>query len=146
MAERCRKLAEEVLKERVKVTEGEPQEEKGEGGSLRGHTSNSETIHKLKILQQGKRVALNELWDVEKKQFVTGEDDMADTIKAARRKLEHTDYMKAQAAQEPEGEPEPGQNLLDEWTPDFSTCRHYLHRREVEKGKSRGQTGCQGNY
>ena len=102
--------------------------------------------HKLKILQQGKREALNELWDVEKKQFVTGEDDMADTIKAARRKLEHTDYMTAQAAQEPEGEPEPGQNLLDEWTPDFSTCRHYLHRREVEKGKSRGQTGCQGNY
>ena len=96
LAERCRKLAEEVLRERVEVTEGEPQEEKGEGGSLNGHTLNSETLHNPKLLQQGKRIALHELWDEEKKQFVTGEDDMADTIKGARRKLEHTDYMKEQ--------------------------------------------------
>ena len=47
-------------------------------------------------MQQGKRIALSELWDEVRKQFVTGEDDMADTIKAARRKLEHTDYMKEQ--------------------------------------------------
>ena len=80
-----------------------------------------------------------------------GRDDMADTIKGARRKLEHTDYMKEQAPQEPEGEPEPGQNLMDEWSVDVSSCRHYLTRREVEiiildlkKGKSPGPDGVPG--
>ena len=118
---------------------------------MSGHILNSETIHKLKLLQQGKRIALSELWDEERKQFVTDEDGMADTIKGARRKLEHTDYMKEQAPQEPEGEPEPGQNLLDECSGDFSSCRHYLTRREVEiiildlkKGKSPGPDGVPG--
>ena len=53
LAERCPKLAEKVLKERVEVTEGEPQAEKGDGGGLRGHTLNSETIHKLKFCSRG---------------------------------------------------------------------------------------------
>ena len=51
------------------------------------------------ILQQGKLIALNELWDEEKMHLVKG-DDMA-SIKGARRKLEHTEYVKAHAAQEP---------------------------------------------
>ena len=53
----------------------------------------------IKILQQGKLIALNELWDEEKMHLVKG-DDMA-SIKGARRKLEHTEYVKAHAAQEP---------------------------------------------
>ena len=57
LAARYRALAEEVLRERTKVEEGGA-EEKDEGDALRGNSLTSETIRKLKQLQQRMRITL----------------------------------------------------------------------------------------
>ena len=110
----------------------------------------SETIRQLKQLQQRKRITLSELWDEEKNAFVSDEDEMAETIKAARRRLEHTQYQ-PQEQDDGEAEPEPDKELLEGCGADFSKCRTRLERREVEiiildqkAGKSPGPDGVRG--
>ena len=54
---------------------------------------------------------MNELWYEDKNIFVSDEEEMAETIKAARRRLEHTHYH-PQEQDVAEAEPEPGKELI----------------------------------
>ena len=150
IAARCREMAEEVLREKTKVEEKGGEEEKDEGDTTKGYSLTSETIRKLKQLQQRKRITLTELWDEDKNIFVSDEDEMAETIKAARRRLEHT-QSQTQEQDDGEAEPEPDKALLEGWGADFSKCRTRLERREIEiiildqkAGKSPGPDGVRG--
>ena len=118
-------------KRKDQVEERGGAEEKDEGETLKGYSMTSETIRKLKQIQQRKRITLTELWDEDKNIFVSDEDEMAETIKAARRRLEHT---QSQPEEEEAGEAEPDMDkeLLEGWEANFTKCRTRLESREIE--------------
>ena len=144
VGQKCRELADEVIRERTREAEDAAKAVPAETKSIRGYEMSSELLRKMKALQKGKRQQIHEIWNPETGTFETMEEEMAEIIKAARRavevvqdekieKLEFLDFEKLEIEDsDSSDEEDEGEELLRDWGVNFSDCRTKLARHEVD--------------
>ena len=89
---------------------------------LGGHQHCESTVQSLKRMKEGKPTACCELWDEERQVFTSDRQRMAEMIQANTMERQGT----------PRAYPLAGQELLELWQPDFSSCRTSLTLQEIE--------------
>ena len=118
LAERCREQADAVIMD----TPARPDALLDPAEGLRGPRQHESTLQSLKRIKQGTPLAVTELWDEHDGNFIDDTGRMAKLI--------------LDAAQDRQGHvtssPLHGQNLLDQWCANFSQCRSYVERHEIE--------------
>ena len=100
-------------------------------GVLRNHKPDSVMIQRLKALKQGRRLSVEQVWDDEAQEYATDLDEVANVFMRALRDRQGSRR----------GHPTAGQQLLDNWQADFSTCRERLTLNEIEVIIRDGPTG-----
>ena len=120
----CRALASEIVAERASNPDATPPDAESQppAGSLKGRSSDSSMVTRLKALKQGKRLSVESVWDESSNAYVSDVGGMADVFVRAARERQGVDAA----------DPQAGTELLEDWAADFSMCRTRPSRNEVE--------------